>query len=110
MKYELRSISMRSVIISGIPVVLFLLGLFGGLMTFLVLPAPGIQDLTPMQRVMAAGLFSLLYMVLMVCLLVLVAFMYNFFTQTVGMRGLRVELEAAEDETEEPGSPEDEAV
>src|SRR5271154_1402882 len=101
MKYELRSLSIGSLFLSGIPVLLFFLGLFGGLMTFLVMPGAQLADLSIPQRLAAAGLFSLLYMALMVCLLVLVAFLYNFFTQTVGMRGLSVVLSSVEEEPED---------
>lgn len=97
MKYELRSIKIGSLILSGVPALLFFLGLFGGVMTFVVLPGQQLGDLGPMQRVLAAGMFSLLYMFLMVALLIVVAFLYNFFTQTVGLRGLCVELASADE-------------
>lgn len=97
MKYQVKAISIGSLVLSGIPALLFLLGLFGGLMTFIVMPTAGVADLPGGQKLLAAGMFSLLYMVLMVCLLVLVAFLYNFFTQTVGLRGLSLTLEGDED-------------
>jgi hypothetical protein len=97
MKYELRSIKIGSLILSGVPALLFFLGLFGGVMTFVVLPSNQLGDLSASQRVMAAAMFSLLYMFLMVALLIVVAFLYNFFTQTVGLRGLCVELSEAQE-------------
>lgn len=97
MRYELRSIKIGSLILSGIPTVLFFLGLFGGIMTFVVMPGAQLEELTGMQRLLAAGMFSLLYMFLMVAVLIVAAFLYNFFTQTVGLRGLCVELAASEE-------------
>ncbi|MBI4057387.1 MAG: hypothetical protein HY399_07585 [Elusimicrobia bacterium] len=97
MKYELRSISPMSILISSIPAVLFLLGLLGGLVTFVVLPNPQMEPMGGMTRLMATGLFAVLYMVLMVALLVVVAFLYNLFTQTVGLRGIRVDIEPMEE-------------
>lgn len=97
MKYELRSIKIGSLILSGVPTVLFALGLFGGVMTFVVLPGAQLEELSAMQRLLAAGMFSLLYMFLMVAVLIVSAFLYNFFTQTVGLRGLCVELASAEE-------------
>jgi len=108
MKYELRSIKIGSLILSGVPALLFFLGLFGGVMTFVVLPGQQLGDLGPMQRILAAGMFSLLYMFLMVALLIVVAFLYNFFTQTVGLRGLCVELAEAADDSAGAGPAEEE--
>jgi len=100
MKYELRSVKIGSLILSGVPVLLFFLGLFGGVMTFMVMPGQQLGDLTILQKMLAAGMFSLLYMFLMVALLIVVAFLYNFFTQTVGLRGLCVELAGVEETAE----------
>ena len=98
MKYELRSISAMSILVSSVPAVLFLLGLLGGILTFLVLPNPQIEPMTSVTRLLATGLFALLYMVLMVALLVVVSFLYNLFTHTIGLRGIRIEAEALEEE------------
>lgn len=102
MKYELRAIRIRSLILSGVPAVLFALGLFGGAMTFVIMPGQQVEELGVSQRLLAAGMFSLLYMFLMVAVLIVAAFLYNFFTQTVGLRGLCVDLAGAEDSGAEP--------
>ncbi|MBI4051902.1 MAG: DUF3566 domain-containing protein [Elusimicrobia bacterium] len=97
MKYELRSISATSILLSSIPAVLFLLGLLGGVLTFVIIPNPQIEPMNTLTRLMATGLFGLLYMVLMVALLMVVSFLYNLFTQTIGLRGIRVEIEEMEE-------------
>lgn len=104
MKYELKYIQPSSIVLSSLPVVLFLLGLLGGLLTFVILPNPNLDPMAGMTKLMATGLFSLLYMFLMIALLVVVAFLYNLFTQTIGLKGVRIEVEEVSgDESETEG-------
>jgi hypothetical protein len=99
MKYELKYVQPGSLVLSSMPAMLFILGLIGGFLTFVVLPNPQLDPMTILQKLMSAGLFALLYMFLMIALLTVVAFLYNFFTQMLGMKGIRVEWEEApEDE------------
>lgn len=93
MKYEIKSISSMSVLVSSVPAVLFILGLLGGLLTFLVIPNPEIEPMTAATRFLATGIFAVLYMVLMIGLMMVITFMYNLFTTTVGLRGIRLEID-----------------
>ncbi|MBI4055906.1 MAG: hypothetical protein HY402_07245 [Elusimicrobia bacterium] len=96
MSYEIRSIPIKSLIVSVVPAVLFFLGLFGGIVTFFLVPNPQLGGLGPSVRLMATGLFALLYMALMNALLVVAAFLYNLFVNSIGLRGIRVEMESEE--------------
>ena len=98
MKYELKSVASMSVLVSSVPAVLFVLGILGGLLTFVIAPTQQMEPMNFMTRLLATGLFSLLYMVLMVGLLMVVSSMYNFFTETLGLRGLRINMEPLEDD------------
>ena len=102
MKYEIKSISSMSVLVSSVPAVLFVLGLLGGLLTFLVIPNPEIEPMTAGTRVLATGIFAVLYMVLMVGLMMVITFMYNLFTTTVGLRGIQLDIEGLEQDDVAP--------
>lgn len=97
MRHEIKSIAIMSLIASAVPALLFFLGLFGGFVTFVLVPNPQVEGLNIATRLLAVGLFSVLYMVLMVAILVVASFLYNFFTKTVGLKGIHVELEAKEE-------------
>ncbi len=93
MRFELKSVQPSSIVISSLPAVLFFLGLIGGVVTFVVLPNAQADPMSGVERIMASGLFGLLYMFLMLALCVVVAFLYNLFTQTIGMKGIKLELD-----------------
>ncbi len=98
MKYELKYIQPTSIIISSIPVVLFCLGLLGSLIYFFILPNPYLTPMTIMQKLMATGLTALLVVLLWMAIVIVVTILYNFFTQVVGMRGLKLEMEEIAEE------------
>lgn len=76
-----------------ISAVLATLGVFGGLVTFVILPQPQMVGMPLMMRFLSTLLFALLYMVLMDALVLAVAFLYNLFG--VGMKGVSIDIEEA---------------
>lgn len=98
MKYELKYIQPTSIVISSLPAVLFLVGLLGSLIYFVILPNPMLAPLTGMQKLMATGLTGLLWMFLWIAIVVVMVILYNFFTQTVGMKGIKMEIEEVVEE------------
>ncbi|MBI5202235.1 MAG: hypothetical protein HY925_11655 [Elusimicrobia bacterium] len=74
-----------------ISAVLATLGVFGGLITFVILPQPQMVGMPMMMRFLSTLLFALLYMVLMDALVLAIAFLYNLFG--VGMKGISIDLE-----------------
>lgn len=74
------------------------LGLLGGIIRFALQPDLNAATLSPLLRWSAAGAFGAFYMVLMDALMLVVAVLYNLFAGTVGLSGLRLDLEAADDE------------
>jgi hypothetical protein len=74
------------------------LGLLGGVVRFALQPDLNAASLSPLLRWGAAGAFGLFYMVLMDAVVLVVAVLYNLFTGVVGLSGLRLELDAVEDE------------
>ncbi|MBI4249351.1 MAG: hypothetical protein HY611_07595 [Elusimicrobia bacterium] len=86
---------------------LWLLGLFGGLVTFVLVPNPQMGEMGVVTRLLATGLFSVLYMCLMDALLHVAFFLYNFFINTVGLDGINLIYDPVE--TQEAEAPAEEA-
>ena len=85
-------------VLSGL---LAILGLFGGLLTFFLVPNPEVVNMPLGTRMMAAILFTALYTVLMDTLLVVGSLLYNVLTRTVGLQGIVLEV-STEESAEEP--------
>lgn len=77
---------------------LLTLGLFGGLVTFVLVPNLNAVGMSLTMRLASAGLFALFYMVLMDALVLTVSVLYNLFAGAVGMGGVRLEVESVEEE------------
>ena len=73
------------------------LGLLGGCVQFLVLPTA--TDLSLAYRLVSVILFGLFYMVLMDALILVVAVLYNAYAGVVGLQGLTLEFETAEEDS-----------
>ncbi|MCG2725757.1 MAG: hypothetical protein L6420_05800 [Elusimicrobia bacterium] len=93
MKLEIRNINVSSILFSSVPVVVFVLGLLGAVITFFFTPSPAIYTMTVFKKFIAIGMYSLMYTLLVVALLVFVVFIYNFFTNIVGLRGIKFDIE-----------------
>lgn len=93
MKLEVRNISVGSLVTSSVPLVVFCLALLGGVVTFMVVPNLQLAPMTFMQKVLSAGLYALLYVVITTAVLVFTAFVYNFFTNVLGLRGVSLDIE-----------------
>lgn len=74
------------------------LGLLGGLVTFVIVPGANVMGMGLGQRMLSVLLFALFYMVLMDALVLVVSVLYNLFAGVVGLGGLRLEFESAEEE------------
>ena len=73
-------------------VMLGILGVAGGVLTFFVMPNPEMAVTPVTTRLLATTLFSVLYLALMDTLLLIGAFLYNLLVQTVGLGGIRLEI------------------
>lgn len=93
MKLEVRNISIASLITSAMPVVVFSLGLLGGVVTFLLVPNPQLDPMSMGHKILSIGFFSLLYVVIVSALLVFIAFLYNTLTGVLGMKGVAFDIE-----------------
>src|SRR5438105_211805 len=70
------------------------LGLFGGLVTFVVVPNANALTMSIVMRLVSALLFGAFYMVLMDALVLVVSVLYNFFAGALGLGGVTLEFEA----------------
>jgi hypothetical protein len=93
MKLEIKNISMASHITSSVPVVVFALGLLGGVVTYLVVPNPQLDPISVGSKLVSIGVFALLYVVIVSSLLVFLTFLYNILTSVLGMKGVVFEFE-----------------
>ncbi len=98
MKLEIKNINISSLLVSSVPVVIFVLGLLGAVITFFFTPGPAIYTMSVGKKLIAIGMYSLMYTLLVVALLVFVAFVYNLFTNVVGLRGIKFDIEETNQE------------
>ncbi len=98
MKLEVRNISVGSLVTSSVPIVVFILALLGGVITFMIVPNLQLAPMSFMQKIMSVGLYALLYVVLTTAVMVFVAFVYNVFTGVLGLRGVTFEIEEVHQE------------
>ena len=77
MRLEIKNINVSSILFSSVPVVVFVLGLLGAVVTFFFTPSPAIYTMTVFKKLLAIGMYSLMYTVLVVALLVFVVFVYR---------------------------------
>lgn len=73
------------------------LGLFGGLVSFVIVPNLNNAGMTMPMKLISTALFAAFYMVLMDALVLVVSVLYNLFGATIGLGGIRLELAEAED-------------
>ncbi|HAH31312.1 MAG TPA: hypothetical protein DCL44_03245 [Elusimicrobia bacterium] len=93
MKLEIKNISVNSLVVSSLPLVVFVIAVLGGAVTFIIEPNPQFSMMGAAQKLLAVGLYSLLYAVLVSALFVFIAFVYNILTGVLGMRGVSFDLE-----------------
>ncbi|MBI4369230.1 MAG: hypothetical protein HY547_03260 [Elusimicrobia bacterium] len=99
MQVELKKIKVLSLLVSALPVLLLIIGVVGGLFTFILLPDPGVASRLPqiLQRNMAAGVFALAYTAATILFLVIVALLYNLLV-SLGLPGVKVIFAAPSEE------------
>lgn len=78
--------------------VLGTMGVLGGILTFILVPNPNAVGMTLPMKLVSTGLFAIFYMILMGALLMIVTAIYNAYSNLVGLRSIRLELEASEEE------------
>ena len=97
MKVEIKNVSMASLVTSSVPLVVFVVGVLGAVVTYFIVPNPQIEPMNVGAKLMSVGLFGLFYTVLVSSLLVLLGFLYNMLTGVLGMKGVTFELEEVAD-------------
>ncbi len=101
MKYEIKAVPLSSLVFSAVPLVVSVIGVIAGLMTFVIAPSPYIEPMTTTSRIAGTAIFAVLYMVAIMAVLLTCAFIYNVFCSLIGLRGIKLDLVQA-DEYDEP--------
>jgi|GEM_PF-1894977 len=79
----------------AVTAVMGVLGLLGGLMTFILFPrSADIVAMSAAMRALSTLLFTVFYAVLMDGVILFIAVLYNLFAGVVGLGGLSIELDA----------------
>lgn len=81
--------------------VLGTLGLAGGLLSFVVVPNLSAAGMSLGLKLVATLMFAIFYMVLMDALVLVLAVLYNLFSDTLGLSAVHLEFEAAEEPSAE---------
>ena len=77
--------------------VLGTVGLFGGVLSFLIVPNLSAAGMSVWLRCVSAAMFMVFYTVLMDALVLVLAVLYNFYSDTLGLNSVHLEMEAAEE-------------
>lgn len=102
MQVELKRVRVASLVFSGLPVVMLVIGVVAGLFTFILFPDPDVAARLSesYQRNVAAGVFALAYTLATVLFLVIIALLYNALTG-FGLPGIKIDLASHETAEEE---------
>ena len=76
-------------------------GLAGGLLSFVVVPNLSAAGMSLGLKLVATLMFAVFYMVLMDAVILVLAVLYNLFSDTLGLSAVRLELEADEEPSAE---------
>ncbi|MEK6544367.1 MAG: hypothetical protein AABZ44_08045 [Elusimicrobiota bacterium] len=100
MQVELKKVKVMSLLLSALPVMLLIIGIVGGLFTFIVFPDPGVASRLPaaFQKNVAAGVFALAYSAAMLLFVIIVALLYNVLI-SLGLPGVKFVLGSNETDT-----------
>jgi len=73
------------------------LGLAGGLLSLVVVPNLSTAGMSLGLKLVAALMFAVVFMVLWDAIVLVLAALYNLYSHTLGLSGVRLDLETAED-------------
>jgi hypothetical protein len=90
MNYEVKSVQPLSVFMNALRIFL-IVGFIVAVLSFFVLPSPGIRITLWWQKIMATLLFTIVYAVVVSVVLTFVAWLYNFWSQN--FKGITIHLE-----------------
>ena len=109
MKYEIKNVPLSSLVVSPLPLTLLIMGLVGGLLAFVVSPNEMLEPMTPYTRALATGVFAVVYMLLILSIIVVSAFIYNVLS-ALGLPGVRINVESSQEEQDDGAEEEEEAA
>lgn len=93
MKLEIRTVDIKSVVLSAFPLTVFCLAILGGFVTFFVIDNPQYAMMSAMNKTISVAVYAIVYMLMMLALSVFAVFLYNFLGAVLGLRGITINLE-----------------
>ena len=96
MKFEIKYVQPSSLVFSALPVVLFFMGCVAGMLTFVIVPNAAVEAMTAMEKMLAVGIYSLFYMIVLLIVTLLSLLVYNFLCSGLSLRGVIFEVEAVD--------------
>ncbi|MEW5950461.1 MAG: hypothetical protein GX447_06835 [Elusimicrobia bacterium] len=93
MKLEIKKINLSSFLFGAFPMVILCTSFVLGFIGIFFLDNPAWIPVTPMGKLVGLFLHSLVFFLITAAYLVFLAFVYNFFVEIVGMKGISVKIE-----------------
>ncbi len=93
MKLEIKKINLSSFVFGAFPMVILFTSLILGFVGIFIIPNPTWIPVPVMGKLVGLALYSLILFVITAAYCVFLAFVYNFFVDIAGMKGISVKIE-----------------
>jgi hypothetical protein len=98
MKLEVKKIEITSLVFSGFTVALFFVSLIASIIAIFIVPSPIWIGETFKAKFIGAFFYTLTFFIITLAYITFLVFIYNFFISVIGLGGIKVKVEEAEDE------------
>ncbi|MEF3280377.1 MAG: hypothetical protein K6357_05360 [Elusimicrobiota bacterium] len=93
MKLEVKRIEISSIVFSGFSVALFFIGLFVALVAIFITPSPIWFGESFKSKFIGMFIYTIVFYIITLAYISFLVFIYNFFVNIIGLKGLVVEME-----------------
>ncbi|GAB4031398.1 MAG: hypothetical protein Fur0012_08560 [Elusimicrobiota bacterium] len=93
MKLEIKKINLSSFVFGAFPMVILFTSVILGFVGIFIVPTPTWIPVPISGKLIGLGLYALVLFIITAAYSVFLAFVYNFFVDIVGMKGISVKIE-----------------